>query len=345
MTEATGARVDVETAVGKDPEAMWDLVTDIGRIGEWSPECVGASWLDGGMPLAGARFVGRNRSSSGFEWTTTCVVTQAERPSVFEWVVLDSTRDPQRPGATWRYELVPGSAGQTIVRHSFVHGPGATGVTEGMESDPDQAEALLQGRLDELREHMTTTIAGMAGALPVVSDANQDDESRMLLGFLQYQRDSVLKIVEGLPEEAWQTPVVPSGWTVAGMLWHLGGVEHHWLQHVTTGVMEEQQTGEEQGDEEEGAYDPEAAFVCDEASADLIANYRDECRRSDEVLATTPLDAAPRGLGFHPDPEYTKQITNVRWIVLHVIEETAAHSGHLEIARELLDGKTRLGGR
>jgi uncharacterized damage-inducible protein DinB len=166
----------------------------------------------------------------------------------------------------------------------------------------------------------------------------------MLLGFLQYQRDSVLKIVEGLPEEAWQMPVVPSGWTVAGMLRHLGGVEHHWLQHVTTGVIEEE-IEEEAGDEEEGTYDPEAAFTCDWSSADLIANYRDECRRSDEVLAVTPLSAAPRGLDFHPDPEYTKQIVNVRWIVLHVIEETAAHSGHLEIARELLDGKTRLGGR
>jgi uncharacterized damage-inducible protein DinB len=178
-----------------------------------------------------------------------------------------------------------------------------------------------------------------------VIEPNQDDESRMLLGFLQYQRDSVLKIVEGLPEEAWQTPVLPSGWTVAGMLWHLGGVEHHWLQHVTTGVREDRRPDEEAEDEEEGAYDPEAAFTCDWPSADLIANYRDECRRSDEVLAVTPLSAAPRGLGFHPDPEYTKQITNVRWIVLHVIEETAAHSGHLEIARELLDGKTRLGGR
>jgi uncharacterized damage-inducible protein DinB len=177
-----------------------------------------------------------------------------------------------------------------------------------------------------------------------VTEANQDDESGMLLGFLQYQRDSVLKIVEGLPEEAWQTPVLPSGWTVAGMLWHLGGVEHHWLQHVTTGV-EDRRPDEEAGDDEGGAYDPEAAFTCDWPSADLIANYRDECRQSDEVLAVTPLSAAPRGLGFHPDPEYTKQITNVRWIVLHVIEETAAHSGHLEIARELLDGKTRLGGR
>ena len=167
----------------------------------------------------------------------------------------------------------------------------------------------------------------------------------MLLGFLQYQRDSVLKIVGGLPEEAWQTPVVPSGWTVAGMLWHLGGVEHHWLQHVTTGVMEEEAGDEEAGDEEEGTYDPEAAFTRDWSSADLIANYRDECRRSDEVLAVTPLSAAPHGLDFHPDPEYTKQIVNARWIVLHVIEETAAHSGHLEIGRELLDGKTRLGGR
>ena len=52
-----------------------------------------------------------------------------------------------------------------------------------------------------------------------------------------------------------------------------------------------------------GAYDPEAAFTCDWPSADLIANYRShECRmRSDEVLAVTPLSAAPRGLGFHHD--------------------------------------------
>src|ERR1700733_14198563 len=96
-------------------------------------------------------------------------------------------------------------------------------------------------------------------ASPAVGDVNRDDDSRMLLGFLQYQRDSVLKIVEGLPEAAWQTPVVSSGWTVAGMLWHLGGVEHHWLQHVTTGVMEEPPAGGEAEDEEEGTHDSGAA--------------------------------------------------------------------------------------
>jgi uncharacterized damage-inducible protein DinB len=176
-------------------------------------------------------------------------------------------------------------------------------------------------------------------------DINCDDESRMLLGFLQRQRDAVLRIAEGLPDEAWQTPVVPSGWTVAGMLWHLGGAEHHWFQDVVAGGAEEPPSDEEEGDEEKGEYDPYAAFTCDLPSSDIIANYREECRRSDEALAVTPLSAAPRRLDFHPDPEYTAQITSVRWVVLHMIEETAAHSGHLEIARELLDGKTRLGGR
>jgi hypothetical protein len=170
----------------------------------------------------------------------------------------------------------------------------------------------------------------------------------MLLGFLQRQRDAVLKIVEGLPEEAWQTPVVPSGWTVAGMLAHLGGAEYHWFMQVTAGGTEDPPSDEEEeeGEEgEDGEYDPNAAFTCDWPSADIIADYRDVCRKSDEVLTVTPLSAAPGRLDFHPDPEYTAQITSVRWIVLHMIEETATHSGHLEIARELLDGKTGITGR
>lgn len=190
---------------------------------------------------------------------------------------------------------------------------------------------------------MTDVQAGPRTAPSAAGEVNRDDDSRMLLSFLQYQRDAVLRIVEGLPEEAWQTPVVPSGWTVAGMLQHLCGVEYHWLQQVTTGAAGEPSRDEEKA--EQGGYDPYAAFACDMPGADLIASYREECRRSDAVLAVTPLSAAPRGLRFHHDPEYIAQITSVRWIILHVIEETAAHSGHLEIVRELLDGKTRLGGR
>ncbi len=162
MAETTGARVDVEVTVDKDRDAVWDLVTDVARIGEWSPECVGASFLDGGKPRPGAQFEGRNRAPNGFEWSTSCVVTEAERPATFEWVVLDSALDPQRPGSTWRYELVPGLPGQTVVRHSFVHGPGATGVTDAVRSHPERAAALIQDRLDQLREHMIATIEAMA---------------------------------------------------------------------------------------------------------------------------------------------------------------------------------------
>jgi hypothetical protein len=69
--------------------------------------------------------------------------------------------------------------------------------------------------------------------------------------------------------------------------------------------------------------------------------YREVCDQSDEILAGFSLSDAPRALHRHPGTE----ITSVHGVILHVIEETAAHSGHLEIARELLDGATRRGTR
>ena len=165
MTEVTGATVDVELHVDKDPDDMWDLVTDVDRIGEWSPECSGAEWLDGGAPRPGARFRGRNEFAGGFKSTVTCVVTDAIRPTVFEWVVLDPSEDPERPGSIWRYELVPGTSGaRTKVRHTFVHGPGDTGLKRGMQQSPADAEAILTERLETLRKHMTITIERMAAS-------------------------------------------------------------------------------------------------------------------------------------------------------------------------------------
>jgi Protein of unknown function (DUF664) len=86
-------------------------------------------------------------------------------------------------------------------------------------------------------------------------------------------------------------------------------------------------------------YDPMAAFVTDWSSADIIAEYRELCARSDAVLAVAPLSPRPRGK--HGYPEVAEPPT-VRWVVLHVIEEIARHAGHLDIARELLDGKAGL---
>jgi uncharacterized protein YndB with AHSA1/START domain len=163
MTQAEGAQVVVEYTIDKEPEEVWGLITDVSRIGEWSPECIGAAWLDGGAAKPGARFEGHNRYGDGSEATATCVVTEAERPGLFEWVVLDPSEDPAHPGSTWRYELKPGDAeGQTKVMHRFVHGPGRTGLSEGMRAFPDESAEILQSRLDQLRLHMTMTLEGMA---------------------------------------------------------------------------------------------------------------------------------------------------------------------------------------
>ncbi len=147
----------------------------------------------------------------------------------------------------------------------------------------------------------------------------------------------MLSIVEGLDEEAWHRSAVPSGWTPAGLVEHLGGAEWHWFQGVVAGEEPEPPPG----DEELTPYDPTAAFVSDEPSAEIIAFYRGQCAASDAVLAATPLSGAPRGR--HGDPEM--EPPTVRWVVLHMIEETARHAGHLDIVRELTDGQTGLGPR
>jgi Protein of unknown function (DUF664) len=165
----------------------------------------------------------------------------------------------------------------------------------------------------------------------------RDSEDQMLLDFLAAQRASVLAIVAGLDEQAWHRPVVPSGWTPAGMVEHLGGAEWHWFQGVVTDAKPDLP-----GDLDDTPYDPTAAFVSEETPAEVLAFYRDQCARSDAVLAKTPLSARP--LGRHGDPE-ADEPQDVRWIVLHMIEETARHAGHLDIARELIDGQTGLGPR
>ena len=166
----------------------------------------------------------------------------------------------------------------------------------------------------------------------------ENREDQILLDFLAAQRAAVLSIVGGLDEEAWHRSVVPSGWTPAGLVEHLGGAEWHWFQGVVSGKVPEPMPG----DEDRPPYDPTAAFVCDEPCAEIIAFYRDQCAASDAVLAVTPLGAKP--LGAHGVPGQDEP-PDVRWIVLHMIEETARHAGHLDIARELIDGQTGLGSR
>jgi uncharacterized damage-inducible protein DinB len=171
----------------------------------------------------------------------------------------------------------------------------------------------------------------------MTEDHSSEAGDEQLRAFLRGQREAVLAIAEGLSEEAWHRAVVPTGWTAAGMLEHLGGAEWHWFQGIVAGKQPEL-PGDI--DEEQPPYDPlTVVFTSEASSAEVIAFYRDQCAQSEDVLSTISLSAPPRAKhgGFDPP--------NVRWVVLHMIEETARHAGHLDIARELLDGEVRLGGR
>ena len=173
---------------------------------------------------------------------------------------------------------------------------------------------------------------------PALTSTRLDEPDRtVLLAALDYQRASVRAIVDGLSEQHWHTSVVPSGWTPAGLVMHLGGAERHWSGDVITGRDPGHRFDAHTDD---GPYDPLAPFVTNWSSSMVLEYYLDQTRNTDAVLARTPLDTPPSGRHGTVEDE---QPTDVREIVLHLIEETAAHSGHLEIARELLDGRTRLG--
>jgi len=161
--------------------------------------------------------------------------------------------------------------------------------------------------------------------------ADDDREKRALAAFLQAQRSSVLAIVDGLDEAALTTSVAPSGWTPLGMIEHLGYAERHWFEEIVTGSAEPLAWP-----------DPATPLRTTRPAATVFAFYRRQCELSDAVIAATPLDTPP--VGRHPDP-LGAETADLRRVILHMIEETARHAGHLDLARELIDGATELGPR
>jgi hypothetical protein len=83
-------------------------------------------------------------------------------------------------------------------------------------------------------------------------------------------------------------------------------------------------------------------FVTGDPLQQVLAFYQEQCTASDEVLARTALTASPSG---QVPPDMADEIYTARDVVLHMIEETARHAGHLDLSRELIDGRTGLGPR
>jgi len=104
-------RVEVTTTIAAPPQVVYELVADLSRMGEWSPETTGISWLGGATePRAGARFRGTNRNGVR-RWNTICTVVTAEPGKELTW----QSRLFGRPVALWRYRFEPDGSGGTKV--------------------------------------------------------------------------------------------------------------------------------------------------------------------------------------------------------------------------------------
>ena len=144
------ADISVSREIAAPPERVWALVSDMTRMGEWSPEATGGRWLGGASgPASGARFRGTNRS--GWQrWSTTCTVTACEPGRRFAFAV---TAGPAKV-ATWDYEIEPTASGCRV--------------TESWTDDRAPFFAAVSGRLTGVKdrtEHNRTNIARTLEAL------------------------------------------------------------------------------------------------------------------------------------------------------------------------------------
>jgi len=143
------------------------------------------------------------------------------------------------------------------------------------------------------------------------------DERELLLSWLGWLRGAVLRKIEGLNE-------VDARWTPDGALISLLGIVNH-LTHVEwrwiDGAMRGLETSRLEAEFRPG---PELTV------ASAVDAYRDRAEGTDAYVRSTSLT----------EPAKTDDGTDLRWVVLHLINETARHAGHADATRELLDGLT-----
>ncbi len=156
------------------------------------------------------------------------------------------------------------------------------------------------------------------------------DEKAALLASLTAQRRHVLGILEGLDDDSLLRPVLPSGWNATELVHHLTvDVERFWFGAVVAADP----------DEISAAGDPEGGWRVPAGTLPgaVLDQYRAQAERSDEFLGSADLSSPPAW--WPVDLFGTWRLDCVRQVVLHVLVETACHAGHLDAARELMDGR------
>lgn len=160
----------------------------------------------------------------------------------------------------------------------------------------------------------------MNDAYPVTGD-----EGPMLVSILNKQREVMVWKLEGLTDEELRRPMTPSGTNLLGIVKHLAAVEYGWFCTTFGKATEPLPFNDEDEDADLRVND-------DESTEDILGFYRRACDASDLAMGEVGLDG--EGTAWFGDT------VSMRWVILHMIEETARHAGHADIIRELIDGTT-----
>lgn len=150
------------------------------------------------------------------------------------------------------------------------------------------------------------------------------DERATLEAFLDDYREIVVRNVSGLSDTDARRRLVASPTTVGGLVKHLRWAEYGWFDQLLQERVDDNRRTHERSWEFE--------FLPDESLPTLIAEYQTQCEQSRRIAARYPLD--------HVVPHRRLGQVSLRWMYVHMIEETARHAGHLDILREQLDGAT-----
>ena len=169
-------------------------------------------------------------------------------------------------------------------------------------------------------------------ASPTTADQpdSTGSERQVLEAFLDFHRQVLVSKVDGISENEARHRRVPSKTTLAGLIKHMIGVERGWFQEVLAGRKPED-IGPNVGGGDE-SWD----LAENETVSSLIKEYEQTCEQSRQTAARLALDDAV------PEPDMGQ--VSLRWVYVHMIEETARHVGHADILREQTDGTAGIDG-
>jgi hypothetical protein len=150
-------------------------------------------------------------------------------------------------------------------------------------------------------------------------------EKESLQASLDRHREAILWKVDGVTDDDLRRSVVPSGTTLLGLVKHLGAVEYAWFCEPFGYPTEPLPFDDE---------DPDADLRVEpgESTEEILGFYARARAAADRVIAETDLEAT--GQAWFGDD------VSLRWVLIHMVEETARHAGHVDIIRELIDGTT-----